>query len=228
MNPTFTSLDAALFDLDGTLVRTFIDFPGMRRAVEELAADYRVGAAVTGETDVLEIVAKAANALGEPQKTSLRRDAHALLEAWEAEGCAHPEPIAGADELLRRLHEERGLPIAIITRNTRRIAEDLLQRMNLPYDVLIAREDTPEFKPHPAPVLVACQRLTVNPKNTSMTGDLWADIAAGKAAGVRITIGIQWAHDPPSRFSRCPPDFEVTSLAETLSLFLNHSPIKSL
>jgi phosphoglycolate phosphatase len=205
---------AALFDLDGTLVRTFIDFPGMRRAMQALSERYGTAGATRDESDTLEIVRKMAAALDGAAAVAARREAYSLLEAMEREGCAHPEPIPGAVELLRCLQEER-IAVGVITRNCRAVAEDLLERMALEPEVLVAREDTDEFKPHPEPVLLACRRLAVPPADAIMVGDLWTDIAAGKSAGVAHTIGIQWAYDPPERFLRCPPDRITASLEET-------------
>jgi phosphoglycolate phosphatase len=218
MRPDLTDLRAALFDLDGTLVRTFIDFPAMRRAMRDLSDRWGTTAATAGHDDILGIVERMTEALGPAQGEGARREAYALLEAMEQEGCAHPEPVPGASDLLRSLRRVRGIRIAIITRNCRRIAESLLDRMDLEHDLLVAREDTPEYKPHPAPLLFACRHLGVAPSDALMVGDLWADVAAGRAASVRFTIGIQWPHDPPDRFARCPPDVEVTSLAAAAAL----------
>jgi beta-phosphoglucomutase-like phosphatase (HAD superfamily) len=212
---------AVLFDLDGTLVRTFIDFPAMRAAMQALSARYGTADATRNEDDILEIVRKMAETLGGMRGEAARNEAYTLLAAMEQDGCADPEPIAGASDLMRRLREERGVATGIITRNCRAVAEDLLARMALLPDVLVAREDTVEFKPHPAPVWRACRHLAVSPADAVMVGDLWADIAAAKAAGVGRTIGIQWEHDPPGRFLRCPPDREAASLREVSRILLD-------
>jgi beta-phosphoglucomutase-like phosphatase (HAD superfamily) len=212
------SKHAVLFDLDGTLVRTFIDFLAMRRAMQALSTRYGTGKATEGEEDTLEIVRTMADTIGGTAGEQARRAAYTELEAWERAGCAHPEAIPGAAELLRCLRRERGLPVGIITRNSRSVAEDLLTRMELETDTLVAREDVPEFKPHPAPVLCACRRLAVEPVSAVMVGDLWTDIAAGRAAGVGYTIGVQWHHDPPGRFVRCPPDYQVSSFGEVAAV----------
>lgn len=219
MSHGLASIRGALFDLDGTLVRTFISFDRMRRAMRDLSTRNGTGQATQNEDDILGIVAKMALALGSVRGDSVRQEAWALLEALEIEGCAQPLPVEGASDLLRRLRDERRLPVAVITRNCRRVSEDLLARLDLGHDLLIAREDVAEFKPHPAPVLHACRTLGFAPTDAVMVGDLWADIAAGRAAGAR-TIGIQWPHDPPGRFARCAPDFEVSSLRAAADLLL--------
>lgn len=216
-----------MFDLDGTLVRTFIDFPGMAAAMRALSARHGTQTATDRHDDILEIVAAMADALGGQAGENARREAYADLAAMEEEGCAHPQPIAGATELLAAL-QARGVKVGIITRNCRRVAENLLARCALPCDLLIAREDTRAFKPDPEPVRLALSRLGVSPSHAAMTGDLWADVAAGQAAGVALTIGIQWPHDPPLRFTRATPDVIVESLREArpplLSLFSFPTP----
>jgi phosphoglycolate phosphatase len=214
---------AALFDLDGTLVRTFIDFPAMRQEMQALSHRWGTAEETAGTDDILEIVDVMAQTLKGEHGDRARQEAYTTLEAMEAEGCRHPEQIEGASQLLSHLSEERGIKVGIITRNCRRVSEDLLRRMNLRHDVLIAREDTREFKPHPEPILRACSHLGVSPVSATMTGDLWADIAAGRAAGVCATIGIQWPHDPPRRFERCPPDFTVDSLSGAVPLFIGEA-----
>jgi phosphoglycolate phosphatase len=221
----FADLAAALFDLDGTLVRTFIDFDQMRRDMHALSARHNTGPATEGETDILEIVGKMAAALGGGERGArARAEAYAHLEALEQQGCANAQAIEGAADMLRTLRQERHVPVAIITRNCRVVAQDLLCRFELAeqHDLLVSRDDVAHFKPHPEPVLHACRALRVQPERTVMVGDLWPDVAAGRAAGAR-TIGIQWPHDPPGRFTRCPPDFLVASFQQVADLLLGAS-----
>lgn len=211
---------AALFDLDGTLVRTFIDFARMRSEMRALSARLGTEAATAGEDDILGIIARMSAAVGDPGGAAVRREAYDRLEALEREGCAHAEPVAGARELLAALRNDKRVSVAIITRNCRSVALDLVRRFDLEHDLLVAREDTARFKPDPAPLLRALKVFGVAPEQAVMVGDLWPDIAAGRACGVALTIGIQWPYDPPGRFARCAPDAEVASLEEAARLLL--------
>ncbi len=213
-------LRAVLFDLDGTLVRTFIDFARMRNEMRAISARVDTEAATAGEDDVLGIVARMSATLGDPAGAAVRREAYDCLEALEREGCAHAHPVAGARELLAVLRGEKRVSVAVITRNCRSVALDLVRRFDLAHDLLVAREDTARFKPDPDPLLRALNEFGVAPENAVMIGDLWPDIAAGRAAGVALTVGIQWPHDPPGRFARCPPDVTVASLEEAARLLL--------
>lgn len=216
-NASLPPFRAVLFDLDGTLVRTFIDFAQMRRAIEAMSRRLGTEAATNGETDVMEMVAKMTSTLGGEAGKKARNEAYALFAQMEADGCAHPEAISPASDLLACLRQQNK-PIGIITRNCRAVALDLTERMNLPHDALAAREDAKEFKPHAAPVLLVCEKLGVAPAECVVVGDLWADVASGKNARVGATIGIAWPRDGAGRFTKCLPDWEVASLEEAAKI----------
>src|SRR4051794_29856794 len=158
---------AVLFDLDGTLVDSGIDFGRMRREMLELAAEAGCDAAALAEADILDI-RDAACALGTDRDAALRR-AEERLVAIEREALERATPIAGAGELLAALRE-RDMRVGIVTRNCREIAEDSMARYGLSYDVLVARADTPRVKPHPAHLLRALDALAVPPAAAVMVG----------------------------------------------------------
>ncbi|RYG93877.1 MAG: HAD family hydrolase, partial [Alphaproteobacteria bacterium] len=200
MAKTTSPLRAVLFDLDGTLVRTFIDFPAMREAIRSKARDqYGASESTLANDDVLDIVHTTIEQTPPERQNAVRHDLYQILEDYEVAGCEHPEEILGATTLLDNLHE-RDIRTAIVTRNSRRIAEDVCTRMGIRAHALVAREDTRAYKPHPEPLYIACQQIEVDPHDAAMVGDLWADIAAGKAAGCRLTIGMHWERDGADRF----------------------------
>ncbi len=212
-------LRAALFDLDGTLIETHIDFPGMTWAVTDRARRAGVADAVFAGRDILGIVEAAAGAVtvGGGDGGALRQEAFADLEAMEAAGCADPVLLPGTDTLLRGLMA-RGIKVGIVTRNCRRVSVGLLERFGLPYDVLLTRDDVARAKPDPQHLWDALRDLACSPDEATMAGDHWMDIQAGRRAGVGRTLGLLGLHDA-DWFAPCPPDALARDLSEAGGFF---------
>ena len=70
MDLMFDSVEAILFDLDGTLLRVSIDFEQMKQQMLHLTAAYRVHDARLRELDILAIVSESITRL----KQAGRRD----------------------------------------------------------------------------------------------------------------------------------------------------------
>jgi phosphoglycolate phosphatase len=233
-NP-FTNIHTVLFDLDGTLIRTHIDFPLMKRETLALAARYGLYDAAWEGLDVLSIVEDARRQLPDPAAGSrFRAEAFALLEEIETAHCAAPEEIPGAAKLLRTLRA-RGVRVGIVTRNCRRVSEQLLLAGGLEAHALLTRDDVPRTKPDPDHLWRALTALgedaecgmrdaeggcptpyTLHPTPCLMVGDHHMDIQAGRAAGMR-TVGLLWGRGPEA-FAPAPPDLLVDRLEQLLPL----------
>ena len=214
------SISAVLFDLDGTLIETHIDFPTMTQAMCQMAEEAGVGSHFVEGRDILGIVEAVQNELnrrGEDGEV-FRRDAFAVLEHIEVEGCSQPVLLHGTVECLTELRQ-RGVAVGIVTRNCSRVATSLLAQFNVPYAALLTRDDVRRAKPHPEHLHEALTQLNVVPEQAMMVGDHWMDIQAGKAAGCAVTIGVLGRHSA-DRFSPCPPDYLVRDLSEVLTNFL--------
>ena len=223
MNPRRTALFAALramlFDLDGTLIETHIDFSAMTQAMQTLARNAGVPEAVTDGKDILSFVEAAAEyfqAQGGGGAT-LRREAFAQLETLEVAGCAHPTLLPGTREVLTALTQS-GVKIGIVTRNCRRVSAPMLSQFGLPHDLLLTRDDVMRTKPNPEHLWDALKFLGVSPADAAMAGDHWMDIQAGQKAGCAATLGILGTHDA-EWFAPCPPTALVRDLSAALPLF---------
>lgn len=213
------SIRAALFDLDGTLIETHIDFHAMSQAMAQMAQAASVPEAAYAGRDILGMVEGAATEIaargGDGQ--SFLRSAFLLLEEREVIGCAHPQLLPGTEALLAWLSSQ-GIKIGIVTRNCRRVSVDLLTRFQLPYDVLLTRDDVTQTKPNPQHLWDALRALHAVPDEAVMVGDHWMDIQAGQRARVAQTIGVLGSHTA-EWFAPCPPDVLVRDLSEAEGLF---------
>ena len=221
----FSGLRAALFDLDGTLIETHIDFVLMKRETLSLAGECGIDTRELSHLDILSIVEAGRDQLsltsGLESALLFRRRAFSLLEEIEVSHCATPVEIPGAAQLLCEL-ESRGIGVGIVTRNCRTVANQLIRFAGLRHGALLTRDDVPRTKPDPMHLWSAIELLGLLQSNAGdarsflMVGDHWMDVNAGKLAGMR-TIGILRGK-PPETFQPAMPDLLVDELAELLPL----------
>ena len=216
---SFANLQAVLFDLDGTLLQTQIDFPAMAHAMRCLAQAAGVPESVTNGKDILSLVEAAMNDVSARggDGEAFRRTAFAKLEEQEILGCSDPILLPGTRELLSMLNDS-GVKIGVVTRNCRTVSEGMLAQFGLPHDVLLTRDDVTRTKPNPEHLWEALTHLGVSSEKSAMVGDHWMDIQAGQMAGCAATLGILGTHQT-DWFAPCPPAALVKDLAEALPLF---------
>ncbi len=141
-----------------------------------------------------------------------RAKAESILLRHEDQAAAHSTLNPGCTQLLAHLHERR-IPTALITRNSRRSVQIVLDRNNLGFDILMTREDGP-FKPNPYPLKLACRTLQIPESAAWMVGDGQYDIEAALAAGI---ASIWISHGRPRPFE-ATPWLQLPDLLELLEL----------
>ena len=175
-----------MFDLDGTLLDSA---PDMVAALNDVRAGIgleplpveQVGHGVTrGAVGLLE--------LGMP-KTDER-----TFESWRQkliDGYAQnifdkSSLYDGVKELLAAL-DQSGVPWGLVTHKPEYLTQAVMEACGLSERVScsICGDTLEESKPHPAPVLLACERLGVAPGEALFAGDDLRDIEAGIAAGTK-------------------------------------------
>ena len=207
---SFQHLRAVLFDLDGTLVHTRIDFARMKQVILERVEEAGLDPHPYRAYDILRIVAEAAARLREPAAFLARADE--ALVAIELAACDGAEEADGAVETLRWLLDQ-GVRVGIVTRNCPQAVERVLRDIPRPHEVLLTRADTPRVKPDPVHLRLALEGLGVPPERSLMVGDHTMDILGGKAAGTR-TLGILGPDHPADYFDSVSPDGVLRALPE--------------
>ena len=101
----------------------------------------------------------------------------------------------------------RGYAVGVVSNKSRpRVSADIdYLNMRGVVDNIVTSEDTPERKPHPAPLLKGAEKLGLRPAECAYIGDYEGDIIAAKAAGM-VSVAALWAacslRKPCSRRSR--------------------------
>lgn len=206
-NSPVRTIRAVLFDFDGTLTRPgSLDFQQLR---EELASP--VGA------PILEYIQ------GLPPDR--RRYCLGVLDRFEMVGAARSRPNDGAEKLIRDL-QARGLPLAVVSRNSRGAVFRALE--NFPsigpsdFNVIISRDDDVLPKPHPDGIRLAAGKMGVSAAETLVVGDFHFDIDAGLRAGSPTVFLTNGGTVPPEIPT---PDFVVENLSEVGALVRERSPL---
>lgn len=190
-----THIAAVLFDLDGTLVDTAPDFV---RVLNQLRADDQL-APLPYDT-IRNQVSNGARAL---VKLGFALDEHSddfahrlekLLTLYEQGLAVESKLFDGLDTSLRWL-EQRNIPWGVVTNKPSRYTLPLLRGLQLDQRcaVTVCPDHVTHKKPHPEPLLTACDWLSVDPLKTLYVGDHIRDIEAGRAAG-NITIAAAWGY----------------------------------
>jgi len=193
-----TALRAVIFDLDGTLADSALDFDAIRAEIGLLPG-----------LPILEQLATADAETCERAEVIMRRhERDAIAGARLTDGCA---------ELLAHLVARR-IPIGILTRNIREVVETFAQTFSFAFDAIYTREDGPP-KPSPAGVLALCQKLGSTPADTLMVGDFTFDVLAGRRAGSRTVLLRAEPLAPEDHEEWGSPDLIVQSLRELIPLF---------
>lgn len=167
MPDRFPSARGVIFDLDGTLVDSALDFDHMRREM-----------GFSPGTPVLEGIA----ALGAEEAARC----WTILEAHERAGCQRATCMPGAAELLADLTVQ-GFHRGLLTRSSRRFTAELIERLGLQFDAVMTRDDAPP-KPDPAAIWRICEKWGIRPAEAAMVGDYRFDLEAGRAAGARTVL----------------------------------------
>lgn len=204
----FPDIRAVLFDLDGTLVHTRIDFPAMKRRVLDLVEQYGLPTSDLAAHDILTLIERASSQL----PPAFAEDAEAALVAIELAACEGATPAEGVFETLHWLRDA-GIRVGIVTRNCPQAAARVLTEMPVPYEVLLTRADTPRVKPDPIHLELALRHLETPARQSLMVGDHVMDVLGGKAAGMR-TLGLLTPERPPDFFDQAAPDAVIRTLSE--------------
>ena len=189
-----TRVEAALFDLDGTLVDSLGDFVVALTALfDELglpAMDARAVAPLLGKgVDhlVRTVLEEAVSAQGADDL--FQRAKPIYWRHYVAANGRHSQVFPGVREALLRLRAG-GVQLACVTNKPMAFAQPLLQAMGLQeHFALVSGGDShPRLKPDPMPLLAACERFGTAPARTLMVGDSTNDSEAARAAGCPVAL----------------------------------------
>lgn len=177
---------AIIFDLDGTLIDTA---PAFTNAINKLLATHNKP--LINNNTVRPLISEGSLAtlsyafgieINDPDLKSLQQD---FLKLYAANITYKTRLFPGMPEVLSTI-EAANIPWAIATNKQHYLTMQLLDKLKLTNRIacIVSGDTLKHAKPHPAPLLYICKKLTIAPQDCVFIGDHQRDIQAGIAAGM--------------------------------------------
>ncbi len=114
-----------------------------------------------------------------------------LLDIYRDNIARETRLFDGMDELLQQL-EQRGLNWGVVTNKPGWLTEPLLEQLGIleRAAAVVSGDTLPERKPHPAPMLLACEQAGSEAVQCLYVGDAERDIEAGRNAGMATLVAL--------------------------------------
>jgi phosphoglycolate phosphatase len=215
-----TVFEAAIIDLDGTMVDTVGDFEvALARALADL------GWPPVGREFIARTVGKGSEYLLQRTLAEVGAPAALYEAAWARYqhhyvhiNGRHSAVFAGVVEGLRAL-KAAGLRLACLTNKPNAFARPLLALKGLDgfFDHAFGGDAFARKKPDPLPLLQTCKALASAPARTLMVGDSSNDAAAARAAGCPVVL-VSYGYNHGEPVASAGADAVVDSLVEVARL----------
>ncbi len=126
--------------------------------------------------------------------------------------------VPGVEEMLRLIHGR--YPMAVVSARDEKSTMRFLTQFDLCkyFEVIVTGLSAPHTKPYPDPILLAAQRMGVEPHECLMIGDTTVDMRAGKAAGAQ-TAGVLCGFGEEDELRQLGADLILNNTSDLSGIF---------
>ncbi|EHR69232.1 2-phosphoglycolate phosphatase [Burkholderiales bacterium JOSHI_001] len=212
--PNPIHFDAAIIDLDGTMIDTLGDFEvALNRTLRDLSQP------LVARHFIERTVGKGSEHLIRSTLAHVGAEAALYDPAWalyqqhyQAVNGQRSMVFPGVVEGLERLHIA-GLKLACLTNKPTAFARPLLAAKGLEsfFSVVFGGDAFARKKPDPLPLLKTCEALGTSPARTLMVGDSSNDARASRAAGCPVAL-VSYGYNHGEPVSASQPDVVLERL----------------
>ncbi|QGZ62438.1 phosphoglycolate phosphatase [Paraburkholderia acidisoli] len=223
-------IEAALIDLDGTMVDTAGDFAAGLNGMlaqfdaEETTREEVMGYVGKGSEHLIKSVLAPRFAAADAQARfdealALYQDEYAKINGRHTH--LYPDVEAGLAAL-----RDAGVKLACVTNKPHRFAVELLAQYGFAkyFEVVLGGDSLAKKKPDPLPMLTACERLGVAPQAAVAIGDSENDALAGRAAGM-ATLTVPYGYNHGQPVQQIQSDGIVATLLEAAKVVAAHNTL---
>ncbi|SEI37640.1 phosphoglycolate phosphatase [Allopseudospirillum japonicum] len=140
----------------------------------------------------------------------------AFIQAYQETKGKHVRLYPGAQALLQQLYK-LDIKLALVTNKPERFLASLLAQAQIDtyFTCVLGGDTLAQGKPHPLPLLTACERLQVEPQKSLMIGDSRQDILAARAASITC-VAVTYGYHQNQDLRALGADYLVDSLTQLL------------
>ena len=187
------STQGIIFDLDGTLIRSSIDFIGMKRKMIVILENHGVPSGLLSpyETTVA-LMEKAEKMWREKGTSSTERERilaeiEEIMNKIELEAMPTVKEVKGAAKAIGMLRE-MGYRLAVLTRGHKAYAVKALEKTGMLgyFDLVLGRKDTPRPKPYAEALQHTAELMGIGLDDILLVGDNPIDSICAENACVRF------------------------------------------
>lgn len=218
-------IKALCFDVDGTLSDT--DDYYAQKIVDILPRFLFSNPMQTARRIVMWVEAPGNALLGFADTIGIDDEMTAFIE-WLNRNRKHPTKnfllVPGVDKMLEQMKGR--YPMAVVSARDEKSTIRFLKQFDLCkyFDPIVTGLSAPHTKPYPDPILLAAQKMGVNPHECVMIGDTTVDIRAGKAAGAQA-IGVLCGFGEEDELLQLGADLILKSTSDLTELFIERIPL---
>lgn len=218
------SIEAVIFDLDGTLIHFKLDYKTLRADVRSYLMRVGVPASLLNVNErIFEMLTKAEiffknNGKSASAYEAIRKEALAIAEKYEMEAAVTTGLQPGASETLKTL-KAMGLKLGLCTTSSNKAAMYLLKRFDIEkfFDVIVCRDKVRFVKPNTEQFELALNALGVKAQATVVIGDSVIDMQSAKELK-SIAVGIPTGLSTLEQLKQHSANYIVTSLTDLPTL----------
>ncbi|MFW9927879.1 MAG: HAD family hydrolase [Candidatus Thorarchaeota archaeon] len=225
-----SSLEAVVFDFDGTIANTFPMFLAVftkeieknfvirQETIHDLLTQVFLLEADDPEKErtrpqilLLKVFYRSCRQLGMNKFSALFRSLYSAYQIRKQYD--EIELFAGVKELLEELHNQ-GKILILVTHSSKKSVLKILEKydLHLIFNIILDRNDIGSNKAKG--ILNALEALGIEPERSLAIGDLPADIVEAKSVGVKTTVAVPTGLVDKNRLLAVKPDLIIESLSD--------------
>ncbi len=205
-------IKAVIFDLEGTLLTSKINFLKMRKKIIKVLTLYGFTEdsfpyLLITNSNKFKVILKE-KGISETEISKINKEIANAIQEVEMENIEDTIEIHGTKEILQKLKTKK-IKIGIVTRNCRGSTIEALRITDMLkfIDIIVARDDCENPKPDSEHLLRALRGLNIKSNEAIMVGDSWLDALCAINSKVKF-IGVLTGYSSQEKFREMGVDVQ--------------------